>query len=166
MCEHCLPGPQGTSLRHVAEFRPDRRTLLAGMASLGAAMLATRAKSEIVVSDRTIVAPISLTRTILQSHVNPDGSEFRLILDIFPPGLVVPPHHHPVIGFNYVLEGQAESHYEGQDLISVGPGDTFQDLNTSRHVHFRNLSESKPLLVLLSYTLPKGQEFFIPDPAP
>jgi quercetin dioxygenase-like cupin family protein len=144
-------------------FHPERRAALAGIAGLGLAALAGEARSQIVVSPRTDVAPIGLTRTMLESHVNEDGSEFAMILDIFPPGIVVPAHRHSAVGFSYVVSGEGESQYEGQPLIRFGPGDTFQDMPGPRHLLFRNLSHTKPLIVVLAYTMPKGRPFFLAE---
>ena len=86
-----------------------------------------------------------------------------MLLDIFPPGIVVPPHRHSVVGLNYIVDGRAESQYEGGPLLKLGRGDSFKDLAGPRHVMFRNPDEKVPLVVILSFTVPRGTPFFIPD---
>jgi quercetin dioxygenase-like cupin family protein len=133
------------------------------LVAVAAGALGSRVSAETIVSDRTAVSTHGLTRTILEQSINPDGSSFNMILDIFPPGIVIPPHRHPTVGLNYVVSGEGESQYEGHPRIQFGPGDTFQDLAGTRHIQFRNLSATKPLIVVLTFQVPRGQPFFIAE---
>ncbi|MFS4895279.1 cupin domain-containing protein, partial [Staphylococcus aureus] len=79
-----------------------------------------------------------------------------------PAGIVVPVHYHPTVGLNYVLHGVAESQYEGEDLLRLTAGDSFQDRANTPHLLFRNPDRAAPVIILISHVLKKGQPFFIP----
>lgn len=142
-----------------------RRTIIGG--ALGAAaLLATRSlAARELPADRTTTSPEGIIRTLLERSEDADGTVFELILDTFPAGIVVPIHHHPVVGLNYVLSGTAESQYEGEPLVTLRAGDTFQDHANTPHILFRNPDRHHPVKILLSRMLSKDQSFFIPGRA-
>lgn len=138
-----------------------RRLVVGGLAGAAVAFAGRSLLAETLPAGRTTTAPSGFTRTVLESYTNPDGEVFELILDIFPPGMVVPVHHHPVVAFNYVLEGMAESQYQGQERKRLTAGQSFTDHAVTPHILFRNLDASAPLKVLITHTLKPGQEFLI-----
>lgn len=138
-----------------------RRSAIGGMAGLLLASLGHRALAQNAEIGRTTTSPEGLIRTLLQEVKLPDGGQFKMILDTFPAGIVIPSHHHPSFGLNYVLEGHAESQYEGEKPIRVGPGDTFIDYPDRQHLLFRNLSAELPVKVLIVFMVEEGQPFFI-----
>ena len=114
-----------------------------------------------LVLGKPVASSEGLVRTLLERHVDEQGNEFDLILDVFPPGIIVPAHHHPTTGLNYILEGAAESQYEGEPLRHLASGDSFQDHADIRHAMFRNPDPDRPLKILISFEVKKGQAFFI-----
>lgn len=107
-------------------------------------------------------SPEGIVRTLLERYQDAEGNLFELILDTFPPGITVPVHHHPVVGLNYVLSGIAESQYEGERMVTLRAGDSFQDHAMIPHIHFRNPDRAAPVVILISHVLQRGQSFFIP----
>ena len=88
--------------------------------------------------------------------------ELEMILIEYQPGAEAPPHLHPVVGLNYIIEGTAESQYEGESLKTFHAGDTYQDPANKKHLIFRNPSKTEPLRFLVTCKIPKGQSFVKP----
>lgn len=80
----------------------------------------------------------------------------------FPPEFSNVPHTHPVVGLCYIIEGVAESQYEGEDLKTLHAGDSYQDSATKKHLLFRNSSETDALKFTCAAKIKKGQEFMQP----
>ena len=58
-----------------------------------------------------------IVRKIIERHDIPGTSdELQMILIEYQPGSAGPPHTHPVVGLNYIIEGSAESQYEGEEM--------------------------------------------------
>jgi quercetin dioxygenase-like cupin family protein len=138
-----------------------RRLVLGGLAGAAAAFAGRRASAETVPSDRTVVSSDGIVRTTLESYVNDAGEDFRLVLTTYPPSVGLPPHHHPSVAHNYVLEGLAESQYVGEALKRFTAGHSYQDKAAIPHTIFRNGDRSTPLRYLIAYTVKKGQPFLI-----
>jgi DNA-binding beta-propeller fold protein YncE len=81
----------------------------------------------------------------------------QLWLIDYPPGASAPPHHHPVAGIGYVVEGAFESAFAGQATVRVNAGQSFVDPPLVEHRLFRNVSATRPLKFLVAYTIPRGQ---------
>lgn len=90
-----------------------------------------------------------------------DGTdeEFDLMLATFPPGAASPAHTHPVVGLNYIVEGTAESQYEGEPLKTYAAGESYQDPPNRKHLVFRNKSPAKQLRFLVAFRIKKGASF-------
>lgn len=141
-----------------------RRLLLQGFTGAAAALVAgSRAAAQGLTRGVPQTSPEGITRTLLESTTDASGRDFHFLLDTFPPGVVVPPHRHPVVGLNYVLQGIGESQYEGEPVRKLKVGDTFIDHAERPHLLFRNPDQAVPLLVLLSFAAAPGQSFFIKD---
>jgi quercetin dioxygenase-like cupin family protein len=138
-----------------------RRLFLAGMAGAACAFSSTPLLAQAASPNRTTISPDGITRETLQSYVNEAGEDFRLVLATFPPGVGSPPHHHPSVGLNYVLEGVAESQYIGEELRRFTSGQSYQDKAGEQHMIFRNPDRTSALKFLLVYTVKKGQPFLI-----
>ncbi len=111
--------------------------------------------------NKTIITPEGIHKTILEKHINKDGSEFNLVHIEYPAGLNLAAHHHSAVAFIYILEGIAESQYIGEPLKTFKAGDTFQDKANEQHVIFRNKNKDKSLKYLISFTTKKGVPFLI-----
>lgn len=94
-------------------------------------------------------------------HFDDDGEQFRLTPIIDPPGTGLPVHHHPGVAHNYVLEGVAQSQYEGEELRRFVAGQSYQDKANVPHAIFRNGDRTSPLKYLIAYTVKKGQSFLL-----
>lgn len=151
---------RGTLLQNDIDL--GRRLMLGGAAGVAAILAAGPAAGRQRPPERTTSSPEGIVRTLLERSEDADGTVFELILDTFPPGIVVPVHHHPVVGLNYVLSGVAQSQYEGEPMRTLRAGDSFQDHAGVPHILFRNPDQHAPVKVLISHVLMRGQSFFIP----
>jgi quercetin dioxygenase-like cupin family protein len=99
-----------------------------------------------------------ITRTLLSQQDVPSmpGWETRLYLIEYPAGASAPPHTHPVPGVGYLLEGRAESAFEGDAPAVVEQGHGFSDKAEVVHTVFRNTDPAHPLRFLMAYTIRKG----------
>ncbi len=106
---------------------------------------------------------LEVTRTIIQrTDIEGSDEELRLMLVEFPPEYSSPAHIHPVVGLNYILEGAAESQYEGEELKTLNAGDSYQDPATKRHLVFRNASKTNTLRFMVAYRIKKDGAFMHP----
>lgn len=144
------------------QFDQGRRFFIGKVAGAAAILASAPLIADELPANRTTSSPEGIIRTLLQRHEDADGTIFEMILDTFPAGIVVPVHHHPVVGLNYVLSGTAESQYEGEAKLTLHAGDSFKDQANVPHIHFRNPDPHAPLKILLSRRLKKDQNFFIP----
>lgn len=111
-----------------------------------------------------VAAPAAaVTREVIERVAVPGtGNELRLMRVTFPPGAASPPHRHPAPGLCYVLEGTAESQYEGEALTTLHAGDSYQDSPDRPHLVFRNPSATTRLRFTCAATLGIDQPFFQP----
>lgn len=101
-----------------------------------------------------------ISRKVIERHDIPGSTEeLQMILIEYQPGASAPSHAHPVIGLNYIIEGVAESQYEGEPIKTFKAGDSYQDPANKRHLIFRNASKSKPLKFLVACKILKGEPF-------
>jgi quercetin dioxygenase-like cupin family protein len=138
-----------------------RRLVLGGLLGAAAALANCRSLAATPASGRTVVSPDGIIRTTLESYVNDAGEDFRLVLTTYPPAVGLPPHHHPAVAHNYILEGVAESQYVGEELKRFTAGQSYQDKAVAPHTIFRNGDRSAPLKYLIAYTVKKGLPFLI-----
>lgn len=157
------PTPESACQSRALEIDTARRLLIGGLAGAALGLVASQGHAQTLRRGESLSSPEGLVRTLLESHTDPQGNEFRLVLDTFPPGIVIAPHHHPTPGLNYVLKGVAESQYEGEELRRLKAGDSFVDHANRRHLLFRNPDPHAPVLVLISYMVGPGQAFFVPE---
>lgn len=143
------------------EYDITRRLFLCGMAGAAAAFLTQPLHAQIAEPKKTVVTPDSIIRTTLQNYLSGTGDEFKLVLTTYPPGVGLPLHHHPTVAHNYVLEGVAESQYEGEPLLRFKTGESYQDKAFTKHLIFRNADQYTPLKYLIAYTVKKGEPFLI-----
>lgn len=139
----------------------NRRLFLMGMAGAASLFSARPLLAQVKAAEQTVVSPDGIVRTTLENYENSAGEEFRLVLVTYPPGVGLPSHHHPSVGHNYILEGVAESQYEGEPPKRFSAGDSYQDKALVRHAMFRNGDRTSVLKYLIAYTVKKGQPFLI-----
>lgn len=101
----------------------------------------------------------SVKRTVLRSFPLEQfpGWESRLVLLEFEPGVIGPPHTHPVQGLAYVLKGSVTSQFEGSEVEVYHEGETMIDLADTAHVAAGNASKTEQLKLLVSYVIKIGQ---------
>lgn len=103
-----------------------------------------------------------VTRKVLQrSPIAGTDDEVRLMMMEFPPGAASARHRHPVAGVCYVLEGTAESQYEGEALRTLHAGDSYIDPATRPHLVFRNVGRT-PLRFTCAARIGVEQPFMLP----
>jgi hypothetical protein len=104
-----------------------------------------------------------ITRTVLErAPVPATNEELRLMLMEFPPGASSPRHQHPAPGVCYVIQGVAESQYEGEPPRRFRAGESYRDTAKRAHVMFRNPSATEVLRFTCAATLGKDESFFQP----
>jgi quercetin dioxygenase-like cupin family protein len=138
-----------------------RRLFLSGMLGAASAFAGRGSLAQTVPSGRTTISPDGIVRTTLESYTNENGEDFRLVLTTYPPGVGLPAHHHASVAHNYVLEGVAESQYEGEELKRFVAGQSYQDKAQTSHKIFRNGDRSAPLKYLIAYTVKDGEPFLL-----
>lgn len=111
-------------------------------------------------ADAANVATIS--RTVLERQPIADTDrEVEVILVVYPPGATAPLHHHPSPGFNYVLEGTAESAYGSEAPRQYHAGETFMDLANVPHTVFRNPDRKHVLRFLIVANVRANQPYTV-----
>ncbi|QAU23016.1 cupin domain-containing protein [Dyella sp. M7H15-1] len=109
-------------------------------------------------SHANTVPPIS--RTVLERHsIAGTDRETEVILVIYQPGVSAPPHHHASAGFNYVLEGTAETAYGGETPKRYQAGEVFMDQAKVPHTVFRNADPRHVLRFLIVADVRKNQPY-------
>jgi len=104
-----------------------------------------------------------ITRKVVERYAIPGTpNELEMILIEYQPGAAAPPHLHPVVGLNYIVEGTAESQYEGGALKTFHAGDSYQDPANKKHLIFRNASQTEPLKFLVACKIRRGHSFVTP----
>lgn len=99
-----------------------------------------------------------IKRTVLQQAPIPGtGLEMRVLLIECPPGVAAPTHRHPVVGINYILQGEAETAFGDEPPHTYHAGESFQDKAGVPHTTFRNTSQTEPLRFLVYYAIKPGE---------
>ncbi len=98
-------------------------------------------------------------KVIERSEIPGSNEELQMILIEYPPGAEAPPHIHPVVGLNYIIDGTAQSQYEGEPLKILRAGDTYQDQANRKHLVFKNESKTKKLKFLVTCKIRSGHVF-------
>ena len=99
-----------------------------------------------------------IKRTVLQQAPIPGtGLEMRVLLIECPPGVAAPVHRHPVVGINYILQGEAETAFADEPAHTYHAGESFQDKAGVPHTTFRNTSRTEPLRFLVYYAIKPGE---------
>lgn len=101
-------------------------------------------------------------KVIQRTDVVGSNEELRMMLVEFPPAFSNVAHLHSVGGLCYVIEGTAESQYEGEDLKLFHAGDSYQDQANKKHLVFRNASDSDILKFTCTAKIMKDQQFMLP----
>lgn len=101
-------------------------------------------------------------KVIERMDIAGSNEELRLMLIEYPPNVSSVPHIHPVGGLCYVIEGVAESQYEGEVLKTFKTGDSYQDIATKKHLLFKNASKTDPLKFTCAAKIKKDQQFMLP----
>lgn len=104
-----------------------------------------------------------ISRTVLErSDIEGSDEELRLMLVEFPPGFSNIPHIHPVGGLCYVIEGTAESQYDGEEIKIFHAGESYQDSANKKHLLFRNASKTGNLKFTCTAKIKKDTAFMQP----
>ncbi|MFZ5746803.1 MAG: cupin domain-containing protein [Pseudomonadota bacterium] len=110
-------------------------------------------------------APAEVTRLLLERIAVPGTQmEQRLYLITYPPGATAPIHDHPVDGIGYIVSGEAESAFDGEEAHRLRAGEGFLDPGHRVHRLFRNASADQPLVFLVCYVIAPGEAAMRPLP--
>jgi len=91
--------------------------------------------------DKPAVTAKELVRRDL---VGVPGKELRLVEVTYPPGVSSPPHQHHAQVTVYVVEGSVKMQAQGGPLVTLGPGETFEEGIDDVHAVSANASDSAP----------------------
>lgn len=89
------------------------------------------------------------------------GYENRLIKLEFPPGIVGGPHTHPEVGIGYIVSGEHNSQWEGEEMEYCKAGDVVIDRALETHVYTSNPSKTEPLIIIMSYIIKIGDPNYV-----
>jgi quercetin dioxygenase-like cupin family protein len=101
-------------------------------------------------------------KVIQQADILGSNEELRMMLVEFPPSYSNIVHIHPVGGLCFVIQGTAESQYEGEELKVFHADDSYQDQANKKHLIFRNASDSDILKFTCTAKIKKDQQFMLP----
>lgn len=101
-------------------------------------------------------------KVIERADISGSDEELRMMLVEFPPAYSNVAHLHPVGGLCYVIEGTAESKYEGEEIKVFHAGDSYQDKANKVHLLFRNMSNTESLKFTCTAKIKKEQQFMLP----
>jgi quercetin dioxygenase-like cupin family protein len=111
---------------------------------------------------QSVDAGSQVSRTILErTDIPGTNDELRLTLVEFPPSKSAPAHYHPVPGVCYVLEGTAETQYDGGPVERVSAGQSFHDVADKTHTAFRNVSDTDVLKFICTAKIGKDQKYYL-----
>jgi quercetin dioxygenase-like cupin family protein len=106
--------------------------------------------------------PAKVTTLITQDLEEVPGKEVVMLTVEYPPGGSSPPHRHDANVFVYVLEGSVIMQVEGQEAVTLGPGDTFQEKPSDVHVKAANASTTAPAKFVVTMVKDKGKPVSAP----
>jgi quercetin dioxygenase-like cupin family protein len=95
-----------------------------------------------------------IKRTPLASHVlapPKSVSHAEVVRLDFLPGMITPPHEHPVPVIGYVEQGAFDVQIEGQPMHRYKTGDSILEPANTRMAHFDNVSKSEPAVLIATY---------------
>lgn len=94
----------------------------------------------------------------------PDGQEM-LVLEIeMAPGQASNPHRHNAHVFVYVLEGRVRMGVAGEEVQTLGPGETFYESPSDIHAVSANASQTEPARFLVHMLRTAGTPVSTPVP--
>ena len=108
-------------------------------------------------ADAPVVTPL-----MLQDLADIRGKEALVITVVFPPGGVDPVHRHPGHAIIYVLEGSIVMQMQGDEPVTLHPGQVFYERPDHVHVVGRNASQTKPAKFLVVMLKDKGIDAVLP----
>jgi quercetin dioxygenase-like cupin family protein len=123
---------------------------------LALGLLASVSSSSWAAADKTAAVERKVIET---SPIAGTDEELQLMLVTFPPSAASVPHVHPVVGLNYIIEGEVDTQYEGEPVKHFHTGDSYQDEVGKKHLVFKNTSATKPLRFLIAVKIKKGVPF-------
>jgi quercetin dioxygenase-like cupin family protein len=86
-----------------------------------------------------------------------DGREAVMVTVEYPPGGASAPHRHDAHVFVYVLQGSLVMQADGQEAVTLKPGDTFYENPDDVHRVSANASKSEPVKFLVFFVKEKGK---------
>lgn len=114
-------------------------------------------------SETSDTTATEITRTVLERiPIEGTNDELRLMLMEFPPGASSARHQHPAAGVCYVIQGVAESQYEGESPRHFNAGESYRDSAKRAHLIFRNPSATQTLRFTCVAKIGKDESFFQP----
>jgi quercetin dioxygenase-like cupin family protein len=118
-----------------------------------------------------IVAPIPtagagepgrVTDLLTQTLADVPGKEVTMITVDYPPGATDPVHRHDASAFIYVLDGTIEMQMEGEEKVTLHPGQTFYEDPKRVHLVGRNTSDTKPAKFVVFLVKNQGAPILVP----
>jgi quercetin dioxygenase-like cupin family protein len=85
------------------------------------------------------------------------GKEAVMVTVEYPPGGASKPHRHDANVFVYVLSGTLRMQVDGQDAVTLEPGETFYETPSDVHRVSANASATEPVKFLVVMVKDKGK---------
>jgi quercetin dioxygenase-like cupin family protein len=101
--------------------------------------------------------PAKVTPLMTKDLAGVPGKEVVMLTVEYLPGGASLPHRHDANVFVYVLEGMLNMQVEGQDAVTLKPGDTFYEGLDDIHRVSANASKTEPVKFLVLMVKDKGK---------
>lgn len=105
---------------------------------------------------------VTVTPLMSQRLTDYPGKEATMILVEYGPGGADPVHRHDAHGFVHVLEGSVVMQVQGQDAVTLSPGDSYYEGPEDVHIVGRNASSTKPAKFLVFLIKDEGAPILVP----
>ena len=110
------------------------------------------AAAAVCLAGAALAAPEAVVTPLMERPLSDyPGKEALMVTVEYPPGGADPVHVHRAHGFIYVLEGSIVMSVNGENEVTLRPGETFYEGPKDVHTVGRNASNTRParFLVLL-----------------
>jgi quercetin dioxygenase-like cupin family protein len=99
----------------------------------------------------------TVTPLMTKDLVGVPGKEAVILTVEYVPGGASVPHRHDAQVFLYMLEGSIITQVEGQEPVTLKPGETFYESPSDIHKTAKNASQTEPAKIVVFIVKDKGK---------
>jgi len=99
----------------------------------------------------------TVTKILTQALPEKVGTEARVLLVEYPPGVTSPAHRHPGVIFAYVLEGAVECGLDDGPVVRYEKGQAWYEHPGQLHRVAKNASQTEPAKLLVFFLTEPGK---------